>query len=126
MPTPRSPRLNDDDILLIIEDLAEILRKSVNGVRKMRTLGHLPDPVPIGNRLYWRKSKFMAWIDEQEDAAAGFSHRGQVIKWLQAEYPTGFRKMMAAGEFPPSTFVKNEVRWGREAVAAWMNSKGYR
>jgi predicted DNA-binding transcriptional regulator AlpA len=123
---PKSRRLEDDDLLLIIDDLAEILQKSVNGVRKMRALGHLPEGIRIGNRLYWVRSKFRAWIDEQADAAAGFSSRNEVIKWLKTEYPTGFRKMVAADAFPPSIVIKNEARWGRNAVTAWMNSNGYR
>lgn len=53
--------------LLTIEDVAFILSKPLDGVRKSRALGKLPPATPIGNRLYWNGKKFWKWVDDLEE-----------------------------------------------------------
>lgn len=54
-----------DDELWSIEDVAELLGRSVNSVRKKRVLGIVPPATTsIGGRLYWRKSTLIEWMKE--------------------------------------------------------------
>lgn len=71
MTTNAAASKSDDDYkrqpYLTIEDVADILRRTVNGVRKMRAMGHLPPARRTGNRLLWNSVKFFNWIEQQEE-----------------------------------------------------------
>jgi helix-turn-helix protein len=46
-----------------IEDVAVYLSRSVEAVRKMRKLNHLPPAYRVGKRLYWKREDFISWFE---------------------------------------------------------------
>lgn len=60
----------DPDDMLLIEDVAQITRRSVSTLRWLRHNGEGPPATRQGRRLYFRRGAVMAWIAEQEDGAS--------------------------------------------------------
>lgn len=56
-----------DDLLLLLE-VAEITRRSVDTLRWLRHKGNGPEGFLMGRRLYFRRGAVMEWIAEQERA----------------------------------------------------------
>ena len=61
--------LNPDDLLLITE-VAQITRRSVDTLRWLRHRGEGPQGHRAGRRVYFRRRDVMAWLAEQERAAS--------------------------------------------------------
>jgi len=60
---------NHDDLLLITE-VAQITRRSVDTLRWLRHRGEGPKGHRAGRRIYFRRGDVMAWLAEQERAAS--------------------------------------------------------
>lgn len=65
-PTPPEP----DDVLLTINEAAEILHSYLDTLRYWRHLGTGPRSFKIGRRIFYRRSEDYCWLREQETAAA--------------------------------------------------------
>lgn len=63
---------NPDDLLLLPE-VAEITRRSVDTLRWLRHKGEGPPGFRMGRRVFFRRGAVMAWIAEQERASSGTS-----------------------------------------------------
>jgi excisionase family DNA binding protein len=53
--------------LLTVDDLAELLRTTPAGVRRMRQRGTLPPAVKVGTRVLWRRDELERWIDDRHE-----------------------------------------------------------
>ncbi len=63
MDTPGSP-----DDLLLIHEVADLTRHSVDTLRWLRHRGEGPTGFRMGRRLFYRRGVVMEWIAEQERA----------------------------------------------------------
>ena len=63
-------RQNSDDLLLLPE-VAEITRRSVDTLRWLRHKGEGPDGFRMGRRVVFRRSAVMEWIAQQEREQLG-------------------------------------------------------
>jgi predicted DNA-binding transcriptional regulator AlpA len=52
------------------EDLAALLRVSLDRIDQMRRNGDLPDSFKTGRRRYWKREDIHAWIDSRVQSAA--------------------------------------------------------
>lgn len=59
-------RGRDYDVLLTIDEVAEMVRRPVATLRKWRSTGEGPAAFRIGKILVYRKSVVLEWIEEQE------------------------------------------------------------
>lgn len=59
-----------DDPLLLIDEAAELTRRSVNTLRWLRHRGEGPPAYRSGRRIYYRRSAVLAWLAEQERLGA--------------------------------------------------------
>ena len=57
------------DDLLLIPEVAEITRRSVDTLRWLRHKGEGPNGFRMGRRVFFRRGAVMAWIAEQERGA---------------------------------------------------------
>jgi predicted DNA-binding transcriptional regulator AlpA len=69
MDTIQSP-----DDLLLLPEVAEITRRSVDTLRWLRHRGEGPDGFLMGRRLVFRRSAVQDWIAAQERAQLGTGH----------------------------------------------------
>jgi hypothetical protein len=60
--------LSPDDLLLLPE-VAEITRRSIDTLRWLRHRGEGPRGHRSGRRVYYRRRDVMAWLDQQERQA---------------------------------------------------------
>ena len=58
--------LPDDDDLLIMPEVAEMVRLPLNSLRYMRKQGTGPEGFRMGKRVVFRKGKVRAWIKAVE------------------------------------------------------------
>ena len=58
--------LPDDDDLLLMPEVAEMVRLPVNSLRHMRKQGGGPEGFRMGKRVVFRKGKVRAWIKAVE------------------------------------------------------------
>jgi predicted DNA-binding transcriptional regulator AlpA len=69
----RSPPMADStpspDDLLLITEVAQITRRSVDTLRWLRHRGEGPKGHRAGRRVYYRRSDVAEWLAEQERAA---------------------------------------------------------
>jgi hypothetical protein len=57
------------DDLLLLPEVAEITRRSIDTLRWLRHRGEGPRGHRSGRRVYYRRHDVMAWLDEQERQA---------------------------------------------------------
>ena len=60
----------DPDDLLLIAEVAQITRRSVDTLRWLRHRGEGPPAHRSGRRLYYRRGGVMRWLAEQERAGS--------------------------------------------------------
>lgn len=65
-----APSPND---LLLIEEVAALTRRTVDGLRWLRHKGEGPAAFRSGRRLMYRRSAVMEWIAQQEREQLGVS-----------------------------------------------------
>lgn len=63
---------NPDDLLLM-DEVSQITRKSIDTLRYLRQRGEGPVSFKSGRRVYYRRRSVEAWIAEQERADASRS-----------------------------------------------------
>lgn len=68
-----STRQSPDDLLLLPE-VAQITRKSVDTLRWLRHKGEGPEGFLMGRRVVYRRSAVVAWIARQERGQFGSSN----------------------------------------------------
>jgi hypothetical protein len=56
------------DDLLLLPEVAEITRRSIDTLRWLRHCGKGPRGHRSGRRVYYRRRDVMAWLEEQERA----------------------------------------------------------
>jgi uncharacterized protein YlzI (FlbEa/FlbD family) len=56
----------DYDVLMTIEEVAEMVRRPVATLRKWRAMGEGPAAFRIGKILVYRRSIVVEWIQDQE------------------------------------------------------------
>lgn len=59
-------RSQDYDVLMTIDEVAEMVRRPKATLRKWRATGEGPAAFRIGKILVYRKSVVLEWIEEQE------------------------------------------------------------
>ncbi|MBM0125611.1 helix-turn-helix transcriptional regulator [Pimelobacter simplex] len=59
------------DRLLLIDEVAEMTRKSPSTLRWFRHIGAGPKSAKLGRRVVYRESDVLAWLDEQFAATGG-------------------------------------------------------
>jgi hypothetical protein len=59
------------DDLLLIDEVAEITRRTVDGLRWLRHKGEGPDSFRMGRRLVYRRGAVTEWIARQEREQLG-------------------------------------------------------
>jgi Helix-turn-helix domain len=57
------------DDLLLLPEVAEITRRSIDTLRWLRHRGEGPRGHRSGRRVYYRRRDVMAWLDQQERQA---------------------------------------------------------
>jgi predicted DNA-binding transcriptional regulator AlpA len=67
--------------LLTVEEMAGILRSTKNGVYARVARGHLPRPIKIGGKSYWRKESWEKWLEKQEvEQGIGVEKEDRAVK----------------------------------------------
>jgi hypothetical protein len=61
--------IRSSDDLLLLPEVAEITRRSVDTLRWLRHKGEGPKGHLVGRRIYFRRGDVMDWLAEQERAA---------------------------------------------------------
>ncbi len=56
-------RKKEESILLSSGRAAELIGCSVQALRNWHLYGRVPVPIVIGNRLYWKRSEILQWIE---------------------------------------------------------------
>jgi DNA-binding transcriptional MerR regulator len=69
MPQRLTP-IADDDPLLLIEEAAELTRRSPATLRWLRHRGEGPPAHRAGRRIYYRRSAVIQWLKDQEQLGA--------------------------------------------------------
>lgn len=49
-------------LLLNVEEVARLLKISSRSVNRLRSAGHLPEPVELLGSIRWRRSDIEAWV----------------------------------------------------------------
>ena len=52
-----------DPLLLMVRDVAAMLRLSERTVWRRAAAGELPAPLRIGNSVRWRRDEIIAWVE---------------------------------------------------------------
>lgn len=55
--------VKNDSILLNTRRTAEMIGCSVQALRNWHLCGRLPVPIQIGNRLFWKRTEIIRWVD---------------------------------------------------------------
>jgi excisionase family DNA binding protein len=55
------------DRLLTVQDVADMLRTTPTGVRRLRERGTLPPAVKVGARVLWREEELAAWLEARRE-----------------------------------------------------------
>jgi predicted DNA-binding transcriptional regulator AlpA len=55
------PRISDP-LLLTAAEAASLFRIKLRTLRTWDTMGHIPQPVRIGRRIFWRPNELKAWV----------------------------------------------------------------
>ena len=55
--------VKEDPVLVNSRRVSEMLGCSIQAVHNWHRYGAMPVPIVIGNRLFWRKSELLEWID---------------------------------------------------------------